>query len=383
MTDRVRLRLNGRMPERFIGRALESGVEFAAIERTGPRELLLSVTPENAVRVRALAESYSLGCVEEGREGFRTYLIEALRRNTLFVGLILCCALVALFGSRVWSVDVICADGSPDAALEQTLLGALSERGCGIGASRRGIDPDSLSAVLMGRFPRLTYAGVRLSGVRLTLEYGTADEAPGIYDIGEVCDLVAARDAVVLSVQPLSGTACVEPGETVTAGQMLIRGEERDHEGVHAIGARGSVIGRVWFTAESEMPDHRETIRRTGRRDEERALALPFFGRVLKESVSFGQCEEEVSSVPVGGLFIPVTVRRRTLWETEAVSSPLTEGDMESLREEAVLLARSQLPRGAEESRVWTDITSSDGRVTVRAVIEAAVNIACVRTGKQ
>ena len=39
--------------------------------------------------------------------------------------------------------------------------------------------------------------------------------------------MVAAYDGIVVSVNAMAGTARVKPGDCVTAGQVLIAGEER------------------------------------------------------------------------------------------------------------------------------------------------------------
>ena len=69
MTDRITLRLRGRMMERFIGKALAAGVRFQKIERTGAREMELCATEKNAARLMELAEEYGVDLSVTGESG--------------------------------------------------------------------------------------------------------------------------------------------------------------------------------------------------------------------------------------------------------------------------------------------------------------------------
>ena len=378
MTDRVRLCVKGRFPERFIQRALSEGVRFETVRRTDTRELLVEAATPDARAVCALAERLGLQACVESREGWRWALQAALRRSTLLAGLMLCGALVMLFAAHVWFVDVTALDTPLPPAEEAALRLRLAEMGAWSGAWRSDIDPAFLSARLLSEFDGLTYAGARLRGVRLAVEYQTEDAPPPIYQADEARSLTAARDAVVLSVEALDGRACVKPGDTVRAGQLLISGEERaGADETRAVRAQGHVMGRVWFTARREGA-LMETVRtRTGGRRQAAALRLFGWRWPLTEAAEFACQDEETDILPIGGLYLPAVVERRTLREARESVVPADRGALEaSLSREALDAAAAQLPEGAWESARWTQTREEDGVLVVEATVEAAMDIA-------
>ena len=208
------------------------------------------------------------------------------------------------------------------------------------------------------------------------------DSAPEVYDGTAGRDLVAARDAVIVYVEPLAGMACVKAGDTVRRGQALIRGEERiDTDLTRRIRALGQVVGRVWFTASCEAPSMQTERVRTGNRRVSSELRLGKWSLALSQAEDFPCQEIEVESLPIGGLYLPVRIERTIRWEAAEREIPLDRAALNGrLEAEALQKARAQLPLGAEETASWVDFTEIGGIVSARATVEAQMDIAVSRT---
>lgn len=378
MADRVRLRLTGRMTERLIERARAQGAAFGRIERQDARCLRLETSTEGARLVCALAEQYGLSAEILSRSGWRSALAKIRARWTLAVSAVLAAACVYLFTARVWLIDVrpLGARLPPDE--EARILETVNELGAYVSAKSGDIDAVFISNALLSRFDVLSYAGVKKRGVTLTVEYRLAHEAPDVYDASDARSLYALRDAVVLSVEPLAGQACVKPGDTVRAGQTLIRGEERvSIEQTRRIRAAGAVIGRVWLTNAKSAPLAETVVRRTGRVESRSALRLFSWTLDLKRAADFPSQEEETQLLPVGGLYLPLMIERHICYETESRRVEVDRAALEKTLTEAALAgARRLLPEGARERSFWTNVTAADGEMRAEAVVEAEMNIA-------
>lgn len=382
MTDRVELRLRGRMTERFVGRALRDGVVFQIVERTGPGELYLAAAERDAGRLMALAEEYGLDLRVTAAAGKPYWRQRAHERGTLALGILMGLLLVASFTSRIWRVETVSPDGTADEALLSAVGRCAQEQGAKPGVLRTEIDRERLAADIQAEWPGLTHVSVRLSGVILRIEIAEEQPAPGIYNPDDCRDLVAARDAVVVRVEPLAGKAAVQPGDVVRRGQILIRGEERTgEEEMRRIRALGHVTGRVWFTAECDLPAE-ETIRtRTGRKSAFTELRLGKYAFALSEGQEYACMETEQEILPVGGLFLPLSVVRTTVWEAEERTVPLNRDSLMKQGEAwALELARGRLPAEAQETACWVEFTENDGMITARATIEAQMDIAADRS---
>lgn len=378
MTDRVCLRLAGRMTEKLIERAMAAGAAFYRIEREDARILRLETTAAGARIVCALAEEYGLTAEILSRSGWRRLLSKLRARWTLTVSALLAALCVYLFTARVWLIGVRPLGERLPAEEETRLVEEMKALGAYVSARRGDIDCALISDALVSRFDALAYAGVRLRGVTLTLEYRQAHETPAVYEASEARSLYALRDAVVLSVEPLAGKACVQPGDTVRAGQTLIRGEERvSLEETRRIRAAGTVIGRVWLTGMESAPLAETVSERTGRTESSSALRLFKWALPLKRAAGFSSQEEETELLPVGGLYLPLMIERHIYYETQSRRAEADRAALErALTGRALERARSLLPEGARERSFWTETAAADGEMRVEAIVEAEMNIA-------
>jgi len=378
VTDQVSLLLRGRMLERFIGRALKEGVRLQSVERTDVREMRLTAAEKDAQRLLMLADQFGMELKIEGTAGKPLIMKRMKERSTLPVGLLLSLMLIVSFTARIWRVEAVSLDGMADGALLQSVCESAAELGARPGKLRKEIDRDELTMQLHALWPGLTHIGVRTEGVFLRIEVAMEKAAPEVYDISAGCDLVASRDAIVVYTEPLAGRACVKRGDTVRRGQLLIRGEERtDTDLTRSIRALGTVIGRVWFSAECEAPTEERVIRRTGNRRKASQIRLGSWSWMLTQAESFASQETETEFLPIGGLYLPLRIERTTFWETQISSS---ERNPDVLREElggaALKAAREQLPDEAQETDCWIDYSEEKGMLTARATVQAEMNIA-------
>lgn len=378
MTDRVRLCLTGRMTERLIERARAQGAAFERIERQDARSLRVVTSTSGARLVCALAEEYGLSAEILSRSGWRSALARIRARWTLAVSAVLAAACVYFFTARVWLIGVRPLGESLPPDEEARIVETVNALGAYVSAKSGDIDAALISNALLSRFDALSYAGVRKRGVTLTVEYRLAHEAPAVYDVSDARSLYALRDAVVLSVEPLAGRACVEPGDTVRAGQTLIRGEERvSLEETRRIRAAGAVIGRVWLTDAESAPLAETVVRRTGRAESGSALRLFRWALDITRAEGFSSQEEETQLLPVGGLYLPLMIERNIFYETESRRVEADKAALEkTLTETALARARALLPEGARERAFWTETTAAEGEMRVEAVVEAEMNIA-------
>ena len=217
---------------------------------------------------------------------------------------------------------------------------------------------------------------MRLQGVRLLVEVAPAVAAPEVYQVDAGRDLVASHDGVVLSVNVETGVACVEPGDTVVRGQVLIRGEERvSKEETRGVAALGSVVARTWHEGEASAPLTRTETARTGASAASSQLRLMGACWPLTEGGGFAEQEIEVETLPVGRLFLPLEIRRTTAYETRArgrrptrqrCGCALGAGACKRPRREA-----SAAPGREAGRRPWVEIARDGDALRARAVWKA------------
>jgi len=384
MTGVVRLRIEGLMLERLVQRALAEGAFFRMIQRRGPRVIILEANPAGAEILTALCERFSISCVVLSRRGPDAAFRRLKKRSTILAGIAAGLCVVALFLSRVWLIDIeLAGDRTADI---RPLKAALSALGIRPGISRSALDAAMLEDTLSAGADGFSFIGVRLQGVRLLVEAAPAVPAPELYTLDGSSDLVAKCDGIVTSINVLSGIACVKPGDTVIRGQVLIRGDERiSKEETRSISAMGSVTARTWHTGTARTPTLRTETRRTGRASSSAELRLMGFALPLLKGESYSMQEEESETFPIGGLFLPLEIRRTTAWETTEATVSRDESLLKSQLSalafaEAYAALTETHPDGCEIADRWIKYTTdSQGIMHARAVCETLTDIAVAR----
>lgn len=380
MNGDVRLRVEGLMLERLVQRALSEGACFRSIQRDGPRAMIFEADPSSAATLSALCERFSLPCCVLSRRGRNAMLRRLRRRATLLAGAFTLIATLALFFSRIWMVDVVLT-GDRIADL-RPLKNVLTDLGVRPGVSRASVDPALLEGALSAASPDFSFVGVRIQGVRLLVEAAPAVPAPDVYELNHSRDLVAMCDGVVDSIRVLSGIACVQPGDTVIRGQTLIRGDERiTKDENRSIAALGAVLARTWHEGCASAPLATTIQRRTGRFSQSSELRLMRWSWPLTSGENYPSQEVEVELLPIGGLFLPLQIRRCTVFETKTHTA---SADLPALKRQLSLMAFAQAstnmiqshPDGCEIVDRWIEYTRDSTTLRARAVYETRTNIA-------
>jgi similar to stage IV sporulation protein len=374
VTGPVELRFRGLMAEKLIDRARAEGIEIALARKNGPRETFLQTGEAEARRILQLAEKYKLD-VKIVRVGGLPKLKDTFRRRIwMALSLAVFLSALMLLAGRAWLVEVRLTGGET-AGLER----AMRSAGVHVGMDLTGLDAYALSQRLMAEAGDLSYVGVSRQGVRLLIEAVGEDQPPPIYDPEAARDLVAGRDGVVESVTVLAGKAAVKPGDTVIKGQTLIRGEEKTtDELTRGVCALGSVVARVWVTAEASSPLEKEEMDPTGRVRTESALTGPGFRYPLTSAEAFSLEKTENSFLPIGGLIVPLGVERVTHRELTARTVKLDEAAVKrEISEKALAEARQKQPASSTAIDKWVDYSMIEGgKIRARAIIELRMNIA-------
>lgn len=384
MRKDVYIRLRGGMLEKLINRAVDAGAVFSSLRQTRQNEWIVSCDVKSRAILQALCDRYGID-TKLLRLGALYALLTRIRaRWTLLPALLLTVAILLLFFSHVWIIDIAFIGAQPDAGSVSQIRARLLSYGVKCGMPVRNLRSDQLEKQLLSASEGYSYAGIRLQGVRLLIELAPETPAPKVYDIRGARDLVAERDGVIESIEVRSGTACVCVGDTVRKGQALILGEERQTaEETAAVSALGEVRARCWYEGSSESARRISIEQKTGGVRVSKTLRL-FSARLpLKSCEAFAREETQIRRQPLVGLYLPLELETVFHYETQQKSVSADEdrsyAHLEALaRSDA--LRKISLPSGSYGIlQSWTERQTNDHSFGVRAVYEISTNIAVSR----
>lgn len=385
MRGEVAVRVACLLPERLLERALKRGARFDRVCADGDRDLVVECDAASARILTEVCARYRLDAKVVARRGRSALAAYARRRATLPVGLLVAAALCWLFLGRIWLIDIAFVGDAAALGDRGALAQALSDAGVAPGM-RRDVDLGALEKRLQAEAGSCASIGARLRGVRLLIEAEPEIPSPPLYDVAAARDLVADRDGIVISAVARAGELCVQPGDAVRRGQLLIRGEEKaGAEEVQPIAALGEVVVRAWFTGEATLPTRETRTLYTGRTATASRLRTPWRSWPITEGEAFADEIRHTETLPVGGLFLPVAVERETRREVARRQAALDE---RALRAQLEALAMADAARRLSDEgpatyqvlRRWVDIAPAGGdALRARAVIEISVNAAVTR----
>ena len=125
------------------------------------------------------------------------------------------------------------------------ILAAAEDCGIRFGASRRQVRSEQVKNALLEAVPELQWAGVNTYGCTAIISVRERPMEEEREAASGVAHVEAVRDGVILSVTATKGTALVQPGQAVKAGEILISGYWDCGICIRAGQAEGEVFART------------------------------------------------------------------------------------------------------------------------------------------
>ena len=185
-------------------------------------------------------------------------------------------------------------------------------------------------------------------------------------------NIVAVKDAVVVSVETKRGQTAVQPGQAVKRGDVLIAGHVvySPDKTAYDTHADGSVTGACVYSAESELPTSVVEYAPSGQTQTVRFVQLCGL-RLWGNRIAFDRYRETGTRTVFVSLFgLPITMQLTSLEELTERERLLTEGER---REQAELYAVNDaialVPTDAKICSIHTVEQTADGTVRIRCTI--------------
>ncbi|MDL2225994.1 sporulation protein YqfD [Eubacteriales bacterium OttesenSCG-928-M02] len=383
LTGSLTLRVRDSRILRFLNGCDERGVRLFEIERQGGMTAVFSIGFfEKRELLRWVAEA---GVEVEilHRQGLMPLLGRLFLRKGMLVGLALVLLTSAFFSRFVWVIKV---EG------EEPFAGQIKERieqmGIKIGMPWKDIDLDEMNNALMMENDFLAYLITKREGITLKAELYMAVMPETPVDRSRTGDMVAIMDAQVTEISAYEGMAQVQPGDTVKAGDVLIKGTYEKgpasplEEAERRVTARGKVMGRTWYRGVASVPMESVTLTPTGNSFTKRVMELGGWEIPLSapEPALTEYTMAPETDTAIVGLFFPAKI---TTWVYQEVTVETDPVAFEEAQGEAARKAREIALRGIPAGCVVTDtlIRSevSDGMVEVTVILEAIREIGEMR----
>lgn len=380
----VELKVEGVVPEKLINLAYLNGIEFWDVrQKKGSLSFCLLV--RDFKRLRPLARAARCRVRIRRRRGLPFFLRRVKGRKILLAGVFAFLGLLIYLSTFIWFVEVAGLKNVP----REKVLAQARQLGLSPGVRRPSLRLEEIERGLLDSLPELSWVKINLHGTVALIDAAERSLPPPLETPGP-CEVVAARDGLVLSVLVLSGQAVVRPGETVKQGQVLISGmlggngspsAGQNPTPVREVDARGIVRARVWYQEYAEIPLDQVVRIRTGRSQEREVLRfgdqeiiwkgggpVPFalYEEERKPSLTWQWRKSSFSVESVRVIYYELQEKHVLLTAEEAKAKA---------RQMALDRILAQLPPGAERTEVRAAVLSLPQAVGVTVTVETIEDI--------
>lgn len=306
----VTIEISGLNLEKLLRECQSAGIRLHSLRRTKRRCIQVRIASGNRKEIEALCARFGWEIREIHAGVFERTARFCRARCMLFAGAALYLTMIAVSAQMVLDVQVT---GAQEYVAQ--VRNYLKQEGVRPGSLKMSISPDALREGLLLHLPGLAHVSVRFEGSVLTAECHLAREGELLQKAGDGNHLIASRDGIVTKIAASSGTPLVREGDAVCAGQMLIKGEERDKQGnLNIVAAQGQVSARVWAQGRAASGIYRETAQETGRIRKRVSIHTPWFAHVVQPAQPFDEQNETIITEKIIDLFIPL-FRKTEIYE--------------------------------------------------------------------
>ena len=313
--DRIRFQIRGADPQRYVNRITARGLQLDHI-RWKQNGCVAQGFGRDYSTLRRMAEQGGWEFSILRRHGPGRFLERCMARPGIPAGAILFVLLLNLLPHFVWVIDF----GTLEQTDSQRMRALLAECGICEGTFLQKDTLEDAQAAALAQSDLFGWVSLNFTGGCLFIE-DTVAHTQTVREDPPLRPLYAKADGVITAVEAESGFACVVPGQTVKAGQLLVDIVRLDREEREILqGASGKILARCeeTFTASEPLsltatvPGTAATVRDT----------LYFLGGVWPLQQEEVTEADRIEWIPLrlGRLSLPGCLQRETAWGCNALT---------------------------------------------------------------
>jgi similar to stage IV sporulation protein len=254
----------------LLNDACAAGIRMENIYWVDEHKLELTILLPDFFRFVKIARSLSVRMRISRKVGLPFVIARMKRRKSLYGGVCLFLVLLWLLSSFVWKVQIEGTERISEARVRNLLI----QEGIYEGQLKMELpEPQELQLHLLDQLPEASWVGFRMEGTRVVITVAekkvVKPDLPSFPDLGPV-HFVAKKNALVTDVRVERGNPLVEVNDMVKKGQILVLGKYGDK----TVGAKGKVMGEVWYESEVSVPLERRRKVYTGYKEEKTFLYI-------------------------------------------------------------------------------------------------------------
>lgn len=364
----VKIKIISEKPEILLNKLISSGISVWSTERRKDY-ILLCLSVKDYLKIRKLRKGIKVKSTVRivAKKGIKQDIKKIKFRKSIAVGLIIV-LIINIFLSRfIWVVDVT---GLKELGKDE-IVKECAKIGIKEGVFKRKIDTyDAVQKIALS-FNEIAWVSVNIEGSKLTVNITESEESEKARNTS--CNIIASIDGVIKSVKEIKGTKCVEVGQTVNKGDILISGVETVGNNVRYVFSKGEVLAETHRKFETKV--YKKTTINTFSDNTEHRNVFEFFGIKIPlylKDVDFNEKSFlKRKALMFNDTEIPIALSTRTFYIYDKTNDVLNE-------DEALNLAKSKFIIDIKDSGIIEIMTHNITYFETEKYYNFTLNLTCI-----
>lgn len=209
----------GGFPERFLNLCARGRVRVwgtCAYEE----KITGFTTADGYKRLRHIAKKSGVKLRLGERYGLPFFIRRNRNRGGLLLGAVLGVALLCVLSQRIWFIQVKGNETISDTQIVQQ----FEQFGVCVGVKGESINSTVIQNEAYSTLADYSWLAVNVKGSTATIEVREKNDAPDVVDKNAPCNIVAARDGIIIRLEVYDGIKEISDGYPVVEGDLLVNG---------------------------------------------------------------------------------------------------------------------------------------------------------------
>ncbi|MFR5602022.1 MAG: sporulation protein YqfD [Lachnospiraceae bacterium] len=262
------IRLNGFSPERFLNLCSANGIGLWEL-CYGAEGYECYITVKEFWKLKPLVRKSGVKIKILKKFGLPFFLYRNRRRKLFAAGVLGFFVMLYLLSLFIWDIQF---EGNRKYT-DDVLMTFLEEQSIGHGMYKYGISCDAIEEGLRTEFSEITWVSARISGTRLLVQIKENEVLSRIPEKKETpCDLIASKSGVITSMIVRQGVPMVSVGDSVEAGDLLVKGtleitnDSGEVVNYHQVRSDGDILAETVYDYRKDFPQYHSVAAETGKK---------------------------------------------------------------------------------------------------------------------
>ena len=314
----VRITVEGYYIERFINICTTNKILIWNLKREKGVKLHLNTGIQDFYRAVKVAKKLKCKVKIEKKRGIPFFINRHRKRKTFLISLVIILMALYISSNYVWNIEIQVEENM----VLQNIENDLNEAGLKIGKRKSQIETEEIVNAIRLKRNDISWIGISMKGTNAIVKVVKKIEPPEIIDEKEYCNIVAQKSGTITQIIAQNGTARVQTGDLVEAGQLLIEGVmEGKYTGTRYVHSLGEVKAVVQYTKTDKIYLKEEQNVKTGNKETKYRIKFNNFQinfyKTLSKFKIYDTIEEEKKFRIFSNLYLPISVTQITNEELE------------------------------------------------------------------